>query len=434
MEGNLAELLDGLCIKLNDDGSSLGEESGKQTLVPFLLSIRLGSESILRSCLSDGSEKRGAPVRPPDSTAGASDYHPPGAPHLAPRSPSSSSASVSSPSPTTLAAGSDKPTYELQLEYWALNVPSSSSATGGYCGGGGSSSLVHSVSLDDRGGSASVGGIVNSSGCVGIGGGSVDGKVVARPVTFKAVCRSMLVGLTSSPLCASIPLLQKPSTLLSLAMITREKKPKIMRIGKKTSKEVTFKPDLIEGVTRLICTCKGVISHASSVAEPTDAPVGRCVDIAPPSSSSPMHQQLSLPSPHLSAGEVAAAVAESTVVRHPPTSFSVRDDLSCGLIIPGQSASSSGDHVFVRISIDGVDWPTSRFFQVAPGWRTHVKVFPLVCMSPLPSSPAFALPLAKVMVGLSGHVPPPPPLFFSATAATSVTASTPTQAPAIAPS
>lgn len=121
-----------------------------------------------------------------------------------------------------------------------------------------------------------------------------------------------------------------------------------MRIGKKTSKEVTFKPDLIEGVTRLICTCKGVISHASSVAEPTDAPVGRCIDIAPPSSSSPLHQQSSLPPPHLSAGELAPAVVESTVVRHPFASSSVRDDLSYGFVIPGQSASSSGDQVFVR--------------------------------------------------------------------------------------
>ncbi|KAH9284728.1 Phosphofurin acidic cluster sorting protein 1 [Echinococcus granulosus] len=408
-----------------DDGSSLDEESGKQTLVPFLLCIRLGGETILRGCLGDGSEKHGTAVRSSGPGAGAGDYHPPGAPHLTPRSPSSSSTSVSSPSPTVFfAAGSDKPTYELQLEYWALNAPGSTSAAGSY---GGSSSLVHPFNLDDRGGS-----IVSS-------GGSVDGRVVARPVTFKAVCRSMLVGLTSSPLCAPIPLPQKPSTLLNLAMITREKKPKIMRIGKKTSKEVTFKPDLIEGVTRLICTCKGIASHASVAAESMEAglgltPVGRCADIAPPPPSSPKHHQLSLPPPHLSTGEAAAAVGESTAFCHPSTSFSVRDDLSCGLIVPGQSTSSSGDHVFVRISIDGVDWPTSRFFQVAPGWRTHVKVFPLVCMSPLPSSPAFALPLAKVMVGLSGHAPPPTSLLLSATAATSVTASAPTQAPAITPS
>ncbi|EUB61054.1 Phosphofurin acidic cluster sorting protein [Echinococcus granulosus] len=413
------------CSTWNDDGSSLDEESGKQTLVPFLLCIRLGGETILRGCLGDGSEKHGTAVRSSGPGAGAGDYHPPGAPHLTPRSPSSSSTSVSSPSPTVFfAAGSDKPTYELQLEYWALNAPGSTSAAGSY---GGSSSLVHPFNLDDRGGS-----IVSS-------GGSVDGRVVARPVTFKAVCRSMLVGLTSSPLCAPIPLPQKPSTLLNLAMITREKKPKIMRIGKKTSKEVTFKPDLIEGVTRLICTCKGIASHASVAAESMEAglgltPVGRCADIAPPPPSSPKHHQLSLPPPHLSTGEAAAAVGESTAFCHPSTSFSVRDDLSCGLIVPGQSTSSSGDHVFVRISIDGVDWPTSRFFQVAPGWRTHVKVFPLVCMSPLPSSPAFALPLAKVMVGLSGHAPPPTSLLLSATAATSVTASAPTQAPAITPS
>uniref|UniRef100_A0A0R3WJM5 SH3 domain-containing protein n=1 Tax=Hydatigena taeniaeformis TaxID=6205 RepID=A0A0R3WJM5_HYDTA len=422
----------------------LGEESGKQTLVPFLLCIRLGSENILRSCLVDRPEKRSTTIRPPDSAAGAGDYHPPGAPHLAPRSPPLSSTSASSPSPTTfLAAGLDTPTYELQLEYWALNAPASGSVVGGYYGGGGggggSSSLVHSLSLDDRGGSVSGGSIVNSGGCSGSGsgsGGNIDGKAVPRPVTFKAVCRSMLVGLTSNPLCAPVPVLQKPSALLSLGMITREKKPKIMRIGKKTSKEVTFKSDLIEGVTRLICTCKGTIPHVSSVVETAEAglslaPIGRCSEIASLPPSSPMHHQQSLPPPHLAAGELVTTVAEGTSSRYSSTSFSVRDDLSCGLAIPGQSASSSGDHVFVRISIDGVDWPTSRFFQVAPGWRTHVKVFPLVCMSPLPSSPAFALPLAKVMGGLSGHAPPAPPLLFSAT---SVTASASPQAPALAPS
>lgn len=67
----------------------------------------------------------------------------------------------------------------------------------------------------------------------GTGGSGTDGKVAARPITFKAVCRSMVVGLTSfgsaGPLCSADPSLipqQKPSALLSLAMVTREKKPK----------------------------------------------------------------------------------------------------------------------------------------------------------------------------------------------------------------
>lgn len=61
---------------------------------------------------------------------------------------------------------------------------------------------------------------------------STDGKAAARPITFKAVCRSMVVGLSSpcsqGPLSTNPSLLpqQKPSTLLNLAMVTKEKKPK----------------------------------------------------------------------------------------------------------------------------------------------------------------------------------------------------------------
>ncbi|KAM7535295.1 hypothetical protein Aperf_G00000101991 [Anoplocephala perfoliata] len=408
-----------------DGGSSLEEESSNQTLVPFLLCIRLGSEAILSGCLVDSSRRHQqryfATPRPFDiamATTGG-DHHPPGAPHLtSSRSPPGNvSTSAQSFFAVSAAIGSDKPTYELQLEYWAHNAPTSNSTSGGgNVGGSGiSSTLVHSLSLEDRGG---VGGGVGGMGAVG---GGTDGKVAARPITFKAACRSMVVGLTSSgPLCSADPNFlsqQKPSTLLSLAMVTREKKPKIqvMRIGKKAGKEVTFKPDLTEGVTRLICTCKGVISHTPSgpfADAISDIPRGEFVPSSPNASLLPLTQPA-----YSSVGTAATNIAvtgETNITastsssRHTSASFSLRDDLGCGLVSSEKNSSSSSDQIFIRISIDGVDWPTSRFFQVAPGWRTHVKVFPLVCMSP-PSSanPTFALPLAKVMtLGVSSVHPP----------------------------
>nr|CUU99190.1 hypothetical transcript [Hymenolepis microstoma] len=172
-----------------------------------------------------------------------------------------------------------------------------------------------------------------------------------------------------------------------------------MRIGKKTSKEVTFKPEVTEGVKRLICTCKGVISHTPSgpfVDTLSDIPRGE-IPSSPP--NAPLLSQVQSAGANTVAGDICVAVSSTSSARHPPSSFSLRDDLACGLVSSEKNtSSSSGDNVFVRISIDGVDWPTSRFFQVAPGWRTHVKVFPLVCMSPSPSViPTFALPLARVM-------------------------------------
>nr|CDS32059.1 phosphofurin acidic cluster sorting protein [Hymenolepis microstoma] len=392
-----------------DGGSSLEEESSKQTLVPFLLCIRLGSEAILRGCLADGWDSAYFEQHQRHSTnssrlldgtmaTSGGDHHPPGAPHL---TSSRSSAWTPAPSsqslsPVSAAIDSDKPTYELQLEYWAQNsqMSASTSGAGSSNNGGISSSLVHSISLEDRG---------------GVGGGGMsslntDGKATARPITFKAVCRSMVVGLSNpcsqGPLSTNSSLLQqKPSTFLNLAVVTREKKPKIMRIGKKTSKEVTFKPEVTEGVKRLICTCKGVISHTPSgpfVDTLSDIPRGE-IPSSPP--NAPLLSQVQSAGANTVAGDICVAVSSTSSARHPPSSFSLRDDLACGLVSSEKNtSSSSGDNVFVRISIDGVDWPTSRFFQVAPGWRTHVKVFPLVCMSPSPSViPTFALPLARVM-------------------------------------
>ncbi|VDD80675.1 unnamed protein product [Mesocestoides corti] len=360
---------------------NLEDESGQQTLVPFLLCISLGGEAILRSCFYPTEAGVGAVQGPisPVSTCfdagggGGGDHsqssHPPSAPHSATRPP---------------LGGPEKPTYELQLEYWTLSGGASTSSASV----AGPASFPGGAGQDERGGGAG-----------GADGGS--GRVAARPITCKATCKSMVVAQASSPLTAT-PQQPNACSFLSLALVTREKKPKIMRIGKKTAKEVVFKPELTDGVTRLICTCKGVIYHTHECESGTAAATRL---------GHPAAAEAALSGPMVvvegSTARPDACVPRST------SHFSPKDDLGCGLVTtPTPNASgqtvTSGDQVFVRVSIDGVDWPTSRFFQVAPGWRTHVKTFPLVCMSPCPpASPplaqAFALPLAQAMLS-TGHV------------------------------
>ncbi|KAK2189011.1 hypothetical protein NP493_110g01034 [Ridgeia piscesae] len=67
--------------------------------------------------------------------------------------------------------------------------------------------------------------------------------------SLKTAFRSVLV-YRLPPLTCDLPL-----PTLSMIMITREKKQKIMRLGKK-SKEVESKSQTIEGINRLICTSK----------------------------------------------------------------------------------------------------------------------------------------------------------------------------------
>lgn len=118
-----------------------------------------------------------------------------------------------------------------------------------------------------------------------------------------------------------------------------------MRIGKKTSKEVAFKPDLTEGVTRLICTCKGVISHTPSGPfsdAHNDIPRGE-IHSSPP--NAPTLSQFS--------SSVAHAVTGDANIVLPPTvssskHSSLRDDLACGLVSSEKNTSSSSDHVFIR--------------------------------------------------------------------------------------
>lgn len=128
-----------------------------------------------------------------------------------------------------------------------------------------------------------------------------------------------------------------------------------MRIGKKTSKEVAFKPDLTEGVTRLICTCKGVISHTpiGPFADTTsDIPRGEfaasSLNASLLSPTQAAHSSIGTAATNVAATGETNVAASSSSGRHASASFSLRDDLGCGLVSSEKNSSSSSDHIFIR--------------------------------------------------------------------------------------
>ncbi len=139
----------------------------------------------------------------------------------------------------------------------------------------------------------------------------------------------------------------------------------VMRIGKKT-KEVLFKPEVTEGLTRLICTCKGVASQGAPqdpegtpIASPgyhssvSTATAGRSISIT--NTSARLGHSFSLLETGSGGGEASAnasavARSESCAPRQISLSGATKDDLSCGLS-PGpvvSSSQSSSDQCAVR--------------------------------------------------------------------------------------
>nr|VZI52734.1 unnamed protein product [Spirometra erinaceieuropaei] len=373
----------------SQDPNVLGEESG-QVFVPFLLSVGLGSEAILPNCLRSPANQLPPAGDPPTNlTSDPPEQcsHPPGAPHL-----------LSRPS-----VGSDRTTYELQLEYWssATTGPTSVSAASG----------APSLPLS--------GGFTQSVTPLNPG--------PTRPVTNKVSCRGMVVTLKSganpqpnfAPSCTIA--LPKPFTnaalQLNLVLLTREKKPKIMRIGKRT-KEVLFRPEVSEGLTRLICTCKAAphlaggsegvtavgarLGHSMSLLEPPPGASG----ISPGHPASVVGRSDSVNVPSTGPGNVMVPKSHKSS-DHAPMNVSKTDDVSAMTSI--FSATQASENLVVRVCIDGVEWPTTKFFQVSPCWRTHVRIFPLVTISPLDdclSVANFALPVANLLSCASSTTSP----------------------------
>ncbi|VDL94455.1 unnamed protein product [Schistocephalus solidus] len=316
----------------------LGEESG-QVFVPFLLSVGLGSEAILPSCLrSPANQPPPAGDSPMNLTSDPPEQcsHPPGAP------------------PLPLSGGFPQSTTSLNLG-------------------------------------------------------------PTRPFTNKVSCRGMVVTLkcggSPQPNFAPSSTIALPKAFsnaaqqLNLVLLTREKKPKIMRIGKRT-KEVLFRPEVSEGLTRLICTCKAAphLAGGSEGVAPVGARLGHSLSLLEPSGAS-----VASPGPSASvvgrSDSVTNSVAGTGNITgskslkssdHPPVSVSKADDISVSSIF---SAAQTSENLVIRVCIDGVEWPTTKFFQVSPCWRTHVRIFPLVTISPLDdclSVANFSLPVANL--------------------------------------
>lgn len=311
--------------------------------------------------------------------------HPPGAPHL-----------LSRPS-----IGSDRTTYELQLEYWssATSAPTSVSAVSG----------APPLPLS--------GGFPQSTTSLNLG--------PTRPFTNKVSCRGMVVTLkcggSPQPNFAPSSTIALPKAFsnaaqqLNLVLLTREKKPKIMRIGKRT-KEVLFRPEVSEGLTRLICTCKAAphLAGGSEGVAPVGARLGHSLSLLEPSGAS-----VASPGPSASvvgrSDSVTNSVAGTGNITgskslkssdHPPVSVSKADDISVSSIF---SAAQTSENLVIRVCIDGVEWPTTKFFQVSPCWRTHVRIFPLVTISPLDdclSVANFSLPVANLFSCASSTISP----------------------------
>ncbi|KAF3850386.1 hypothetical protein F7725_012158 [Dissostichus mawsoni] len=137
----------------------------------------------------------------------------------------------------------------------------------------------------------------------GGGGGGRGGREVGMKNSLKSNFR-----------CLQVSRISGGGELLSLTVVTREKNKRVMFLSKKTrEKEAESRSQLIEGISRLICTSK--------------------------------HQ-------HTLRG------THSHTHTHTNT-HTVNDFLS------------------VSVSVDGVEWRDVRFFQLAAQWPTHVKHFPV---------------------------------------------------------
>ncbi|KAK4472631.1 hypothetical protein MN116_003866 [Schistosoma mekongi] len=165
---------------------------------------------------------------------------------------------------------------------------------------------------------------------------------------------------------ASFNLNQIHSQHLALGFWAKEKKQKIMLIGRK-GKEFTCRYELISGIQRLLCTGRGCNLHNTSSTSNSERPKDtEC--------SHPHHQHSSS----------ACLITDSTILSS--TDYKVSNTISAlGLALTGSSNAISGfgantNHM-MRVWIDGVEWSDLKFFQITPVWRTHVKCFPVVLFS-----------------------------------------------------
>ncbi|CAH8470560.1 unnamed protein product [Schistosoma bovis] len=164
-----------------------------------------------------------------------------------------------------------------------------------------------------------------------------------------------------------INLSQTHTQHLALGLWTKEKKQKIMLIGRK-GKELNCRYELITGIQRLLCT-------------------GRCCNLHNTSSTNNTERSKDTESSHHHSSS-AGLISDSNVLCSPD--YKTSSTISAlGLALTGGNASNCGfsgltvnNNHMMRVWIDGVEWTDLKFFQITPVWRTHVKCFPVVLLNP----------------------------------------------------
>ncbi|CAH8450030.1 unnamed protein product [Schistosoma mattheei] len=154
---------------------------------------------------------------------------------------------------------------------------------------------------------------------------------------------------------------------LALGLWTKEKKQKIMLIGRK-GKELNCRYELITGIQRLLCT-------------------GRCCNLHNTSSTNNTERSKDTEPSHHHHSSSAGLISDSNVLCSPD--YKTSSTISAlGLALTGGNASNCGFSGFtvnnnhmMRVWIDGVEWTDLKFFQITPVWRTHVKCFPVVLLN-----------------------------------------------------
>ncbi|KAG8226471.1 hypothetical protein J437_LFUL008769 [Ladona fulva] len=154
-----------------------------------------------------------------------------------PGSPNFSTFYIGPQPPQTVAKESLLEPMELQLDYWLApgkGTDVSSGGIGGVIGGTGGGGLA---------------------GVVGGGGGGKAAKGESNPSSAKSTLKTTFRSLVVQRLP---PLGEVPSPHFLITFSTKEKKQKIMRLGKKKEKERENEPksQVVEGVSRLICSPK----------------------------------------------------------------------------------------------------------------------------------------------------------------------------------
>ncbi|CAH8471707.1 unnamed protein product [Schistosoma bovis] len=308
---------------------------------------------------------------------------------IAPRSHSSTQRSGQSP-----IFGSDRRLWDIQIEYWS--IPSQTTTIS-------SSSQITSMSSSFSSAN-SVSNNINTNSALSCPTSppSTTSDPVSPPrrSTIKTISPGLVVTIDSSsnttgPMLSSphrngdifnygmeshsnslvcspirhvqINLNQTHTQHLALGLWTKEKKQKIMLIGRK-GKELNCRYELITGIQRLLCT-------------------GRCCNLHNTSSTNNTERSKDTESSHHHSSS-AGLISDSNVLCSPD--YKTSSTISAlGLALTGGNASNCGfsgltvnNNHMMRVWIDGVEWTDLKFFQITPVWRTHVKCFPVVLLNP----------------------------------------------------